>query len=95
MPRKTKIIATLGPATESTESIGKLIEEGVNVFRINMSHAPHDWAKKMAKHIRDESAQRSTYVATLFDLTGPSIRTGDLEEPYELKIGDRLEFRKR
>lgn len=95
MHRKTKIIVTLGPATESAEDIAKLIDGGVNVFRINMSHAPHDWAKKMAKRVRDEALRQSCHVAVLFDLTGPSIRTGDLPQPYELKIGDRVEFRKR
>ena len=43
--RKTKIIATLGPATESPEMLRSLIETGVNCFRLNMSHAPHDWVR--------------------------------------------------
>ena len=45
--RKTKIIATLGPATDSAEMIGKLMDAGVNVFRLNMSHAPHDWVRRV------------------------------------------------
>ncbi|BCX50197.1 pyruvate kinase [Haloferula helveola] len=94
MPRKTKLVVTLGPATESPETIGQLIELGANVFRLNMSHAKHEWAAEMAKLVRRESAARHTHVAVLFDLTGPSIRTGDLKEPYELKIGDLVEFRK-
>ena len=56
--RKTKIIATLGPATESPEMIGKLMEAGVNVFRLNMSHAPHDWVRRIVKDIRDAAAAR-------------------------------------
>jgi pyruvate kinase len=93
MARRTKIIVTLGPATESEEMIGSLLDQGVNVFRLNMSHAKHEWAREMAKRVRRLSALKNIHAAVLFDLTGPSIRTGDLETPYELKIGDLVEFR--
>ncbi len=93
MSRKTKLIVTLGPATESPEMIGKLIDGGVNVFRLNMSHAKHEWAAQMTKIVRQESTKRDAHIAVLFDLTGPSIRTGDLAKPYELKEGDKVEFR--
>ena len=93
MSHKTKIIVTLGPATETQEMIGKLIDGGVNVMRLNMSHAKHEWAAEMTKLIRAESKKRNAYIAVLFDLTGPSIRTGDLETPYDLKEGDKVEFR--
>ncbi len=94
MSRKSKFIITLGPATESTEMIGKLIDAGTNVFRLNMSHAKHDWAAEMTRRVRSESAARGANIAVLFDLTGPSIRTGDLEKPYTLLEGDIVEFRK-
>jgi pyruvate kinase len=94
MSRKSKIIITLGPATQSQEMIGKLIDAGTNVFRLNMSHAKHEWAAEMTRHVRAESAKRNGHVAVLFDLTGPSIRTGDLEKPYDLVEGDTVEFRK-
>ncbi len=93
MLRKTKIIATLGPATASEESIGELIEAGVDVFRLNMSHAPHDWVRQMVSFIRHQSAEQDRSVATLIDLQGPSIRTGVLETPIELAKGDIMEFR--
>jgi hypothetical protein len=48
-PRKTKIIATLGPATESVEMVARLMDAGVNVFRLNMSHASHDWVRRLAR----------------------------------------------
>jgi pyruvate kinase len=92
--RKTKIIITLGPATESEEMIGKLIDQGTNVFRLNMSHAKHEWAEEMSKRVRRQSAERNANIAVLFDLTGPSIRTGDLEKNYTLAEGDIVEFRK-
>lgn len=94
MSRKTKLIATLGPSTETEDTIGKLIDAGTNVFRLNMSHAKHDWAKQMVGHIRKMAADRNQHIGILFDLTGPSIRTGDLEKPYDLKEGDQVEFRK-
>lgn len=94
MSRKTKLICTLGPATESEEMIGKLMDAGTNVFRLNMSHAKHEWAAGLVKKVRKQAAQRDSHIAVLFDLTGPSIRTGDLPEPYTLADGDVVEFRK-
>lgn len=94
MSRKTKLIVTLGPATQAQEMIGKLIDGGVNVMRLNMSHAKHEWAAEMTRLIRIESEKRAAYTAVLFDLTGPSIRTGDLETPFDLREGDKVEFRR-
>lgn len=93
MSRKTKLIITLGPATQDPQMISKLIESGVSIFRLNMSHAPHEWAAEMARSVRTQADRLGAYVGVLFDLTGPSIRTGDLEKPYDLKEGDRVEFR--
>ncbi len=94
MSRKTKIICTLGPATESEEMIGKLMAAGTNVFRLNMSHAKHEWAAEMVKRVRSQAQLRSSHIAVLFDLTGPSIRTGDVPEPITLAEDDIVEFRK-
>jgi pyruvate kinase len=91
---RTKFICTLGPATESEETIGALMDVGADVFRLNMSHAKHEWAREMARRVRKQAKDRNAHVAVLFDLTGPSIRTGDLAQPYELKEGDLVEFRK-
>ena len=90
--RQTRILATLGPATDSVEAIGKLLDAGANIFRLNMSHARHDWAKTTTAHIREAAAQRGRVPAVLMDLQGPAIRTGDLPEPLELKQGDRFDF---
>ena len=65
--RKTKIVATLGPATESPEMISKLIAAGVNVFRLNMSHGAHDWIS-----IKIDSEQRQD-----FRKTSPGKPSGD------------------
>lgn len=94
MPRRTKIIVTLGPATEEEETIGQLMDLGANVFRLNMSHAKHEWAREMARLVRRQADVRHLHVAVLFDLTGPSIRTGEVSKPYDLNIGDLVEFRR-
>ena len=58
--RRTKIISTLGPATDSAEMIGKLMDAGVNIFRLNMSHAPHDWVRRVFADIRAEPPPRAS-----------------------------------
>ncbi|MDP4639099.1 MAG: pyruvate kinase, partial [Verrucomicrobiales bacterium] len=93
MRRKTKIIATLGPATQSAEAVRNLILAGANIFRLNMSHAPHDWARELVGTIRTVASELDANVATLIDLQGPSIRTGDVAEKLVLTQGDLLEFR--
>ena len=90
--RKTKIICTLGPATESAEIIRKLIEEGADVFRLNMSHATHEWVREIVPRIRSLARKVGRPVAVLLDTQGPAIRTGDLETNIHLKPGDILEF---
>ena len=94
MFRKTSIISTLGPATFSYEAIAELIDAGVNVFRMNMSHAQHDKCRELVKFIREISEKRNKHTGILFDLQGPSIRTGDLDEPFILKVGDKFEIRR-
>ncbi|MEM7697236.1 MAG: pyruvate kinase [Verrucomicrobiota bacterium] len=91
--RKTKIIATLGPATESPELIGELIRAGASIFRLNMSHAAHDWVRTVTDHIRSQAAALGEHVAILIDLQGPSIRTGELATKWPLEAGQRVEFR--
>lgn len=88
--RKTKIIATLGPATDSAEMIGRLIDTGVNVFRLNMSHAPHDWVRRVVTDIRVAREAREEFVAIMMDTQGPAIRTGDLPVPLDLRPGQRF-----
>jgi pyruvate kinase len=90
--RKTKIIATLGPATESPEMLRILIETGVNCFRLNMSHAPHEWVRAIVPRIRNASRETGKIVGILMDTQGPAIRTGDLPAKLNLKPGDIFEF---
>src|SRR5580693_537061 len=88
--RRTKIISTLGPATDSAEMIGKLIEAGVNIFRLNMSHAPHDWVRCVVADIRAQAEARGRYSGIMMDTQGPAIRTGDLGVPLDLRPGQKF-----
>jgi pyruvate kinase len=88
--RRTKIISTLGPATDSAEMIGKLIDAGVNIFRLNMSHAPHDWVRRVVKDIRAQSAVRKKFTGIMMDTQGPAIRTGDVGSPLDLQPGQKF-----
>src|SRR6266540_7566529 len=90
--RKTKIICTLGPATEKTEVLRQLIQQGSDVFRLNMSHARHDWVRDIIPRIRLLAQKAGRPVAILLDTQGPAIRTGDLKASLHLKPGDILEF---
>ena len=90
--RRTKIIATLGPATESEEMLVKLITAGVDVVRLNMAHAKHDWTRMIIRRIRAASVTAGREVAIMMDIKGPEIRTGDLEVPIELKPGEIFDF---
>lgn len=90
--RRTRIIATLGPSTERPETIREMITRGVNVFRLNMSHAPHDWVRQIIPVIRSTAAELRSNTAVLMDTQGPAIRTGDLPVKLNLKPGDRFTF---
>jgi pyruvate kinase len=85
--RKTRIIATLGPSTDSAEMIGRLMDAGVAVFRLNMSHAPHDWVRRVMRDIRSATAARQQFIGIMMDTQGPAIRTGDLKVPLDLQPG--------
>ena len=90
--RKTKIICTLGPATEKTEILRQLIQKGSDIFRLNMSHATHEWVREIVPRIRMLGQETGRAVALLLDTQGPAIRTGDLKASLHLKPGDILEF---
>ena len=91
--RKPQFLCPLGPATESPEVIAELIAKGADVMRLNMSHASHDWVRAVYARIREAAAASKREIAVLMDLTGPSIRTGDVEQPWQLQVGDTVEFR--
>ena len=90
--RKTKIVCTLGPATDSPEMLARLIAAGANVFRLNMSHATHEWVRAVVPRIREVARQTSANIAVMMDTQGPAIRTGDVATSLDLHPGDKVEF---
>jgi len=90
--RKTRIICTLGPASQHSETIRQMIVEGTDMFRINMSHAKHDWVREIVPRVRAIARELRRGVALLLDTQGPSIRTGILPHDLPLLVGDILEI---
>ncbi len=90
--RKTKIIATLGPATDSPEMIERLLRAGMNIARLNMSHAKADWVRRVVSTIRAQASALGKPVGILVDTQGPAVRTGDVPAPIPLTPGGRFTF---
>ncbi len=90
MMRKTKIICTVGPATSSFEMLKQLVENGMNVARLNMSHGSHEWHRTIIKHIKRLNKKMAAHVAVMLDTKGPEVRTGDVIRDIILKKGDTL-----
>lgn len=88
--RKTKIICTIGPVTESYDMLLKMAEAGMNVVRLNMSHGDHESHAKVIKSIKTLNQKVKHPIPVLIDTQGPEIRTGDMEGELELKKGDVL-----
>ncbi len=91
-PRRTKIIFTLGPASQSEEMLEKLILAGADVARLNMAHGNHDWTRAVIRRIRAVSQKVGREIAIMMDIKGPEIRTGDVAAPIELKVGEIFDF---
>lgn len=77
--RKTKIVCTIGPASESVEKLTQLIEAGMNVARLNFSHGDHEEHGERIKNIREAAAMTGKTIAILLDTKGPEIRTNNME----------------
>ena len=90
--KKTKIVATLGPSSSKSNIIKKMILEGVNVFRINFSHADYNLVKEKIKIIRAIDKKLNTSSSILGDLQGPKIRLGKIEEDCEISVGEKYDF---
>ena len=94
MQKKTKILATLGPASNSLEMIEKLIDAGANMFRLNFSHGSHDYHQETLNNIRQAMKNKKKVVGILQDISGPKVRVGDLKEPFLLEKDDVVTFEK-
>jgi len=90
--KKTKIVATLGPASSDRETIHRMIKAGVNVFRINFSHADYDNVKERIEIIRELSETYKYNTAILGDLQGPKLRVGVMKQDVVVNDGDVIKF---
>ena len=92
LDRQTKVIATIGPATESEEMLENLILRGVDICRLNMAHADHDWVRMISSRIRSVGVRLNREPAIMMDVKGPEIRTGYLQHEVKLKKDDLLDI---
>ena len=90
--QKTKIIFTIGPATQDEDTLGELIRAGVDICRINMAHADHDWSREIIQRVRKVCGDVGRHIAIMMDVKGPEIRTGDVPETFELQEGEVFDF---
>ncbi len=91
---KTKIVATIGPATSSKEKLRELIKAGVDVCRINMSHGTHEQHKAVIEAVRELNAELGSHICILLDLQGPKLRIGKVEgEGIDLRTGAEITVR--
>jgi pyruvate kinase len=90
--KRTKIVATLGPACNSKTKLKNLIRAGVNVFRINFSHASYDEVDHYIQIIKELNKELDSNVAILADLQGPKIRLGNMHENVSIKKGETISF---
>ncbi|KAJ0986237.1 hypothetical protein J5N97_004593 [Dioscorea zingiberensis] len=91
--RKTKIVCTIGPSTNTREMIWKLAEAGMNVARLNMSHGDHASHQKVIDLVKEYNAQsKDNVIAIMLDTKGPEVRSGDVPQPINLETGEEFTF---
>lgn len=91
MNKLSKIVATLGPASDTEETIGKLIEAGVNVFRFNTKHGTTEWHEERIKRVQKVADEMKTNVGILLDLQGPEIRLETIDKlPFSIEKGQNV-----
>lgn len=90
--KKTKIVSTLGPATSKKEVLKDMLDAGVNIFRINFSHADHDAVRERVKMIRDLNEEFGYNAGILGDLQGPKLRVGVMKDEVVVEPGDEIIF---
>ena len=91
--RRTKIIATIGPASDTDEAVDALIAAGVDIFRINFSHGDRATQQRMYERIRVAADRAGQLVAIMQDLAGPKIRTGQLNEGKAVRLQEGATLR--
>jgi len=89
-PRRTKIVATIGPACSTAEALAQLVRAGADAARLNLSHGTHDQHREWARLVRETEREVGRPIALIADLQGPKLRVGDLEEPFSLRRGEPI-----
>ena len=89
-PRRTKIVATIGPSCSSPQRLDALVAAGMDAARLNLSHGTHDDHRQRAALLREAQERAGRPIALIGDLQGPKIRVGDLSTPMQLTTGDRI-----
>jgi pyruvate kinase len=90
--QKTKVIFTVGPATQDEETLKALILAGADICRINMAHADHSWTREIIARVRKVCDETGRHIAFMMDVKGPEIRTGDVPETFSLEKGEIFDF---
>lgn len=88
--KHTKIVATVGPASESKDMLRALADTGVNVFRLNFSHNEHAWHRDVINRIREVSAELGMPIGILADLQGPRIRVDGESAEFSVAVGQKV-----
>src|SRR2546427_3570200 len=89
-PRRTKIVATIGPACSTPEKVRELVDAGMDAARLNLSHGTHEDHAGRAKLVRDVQEEVGRPLALIGDLQGPKFRVGGLELPLDLAQGEEV-----
>ena len=92
LSKKTKILATIGPASDNIDTIERMVMAGVNAFRMNCSHGTHEYHKSNLDKIRAVEAKLGRRLGIFQDISGPKIRVGKIDGIFDLERGDRLIF---
>src|SRR2546421_10019397 len=88
--RRTKIVATLGPSSDSPERLHELVAAGMDAARLNLSHGTHEQHAERARRVREVEREVGRPLALIADLQGPKIRVGELTAPVVLQRGERV-----
>jgi len=91
-PRKTKVVATIGPTSNTHDSFFALADAGMNVVRLNMSHGDHNSHMAVVELVREYNTLRRGNLAIMLDTKGPEVRSGDVVKPLQLRRGDPIVF---